>query len=233
MFQNQSEHYWCILFQLNKPDGIKYVQSHYIVVMRIKYSRPLSKPKSVPLSYSESKAEQTYLLLFTLTKGNVQHCIPGEEISQIKWYFTWDALITFIKYQFPAAREDSSVLQKQSVTCKVLLQSPQLPSHSGTKVSETDFDPAPLVAKAKSDEGILQNPLQKESLRQSHVEGREPNNLIPFLSSVRFWFSVESPQQSCWNKTLITNVNRESSSQARVEAAGTGCFQWKVFHEEH
>lgn len=44
--------------------------------MRTKYCRPLSKPKSVPLSYWESEAEQTYLLLFTLTKGNVKHCIP-------------------------------------------------------------------------------------------------------------------------------------------------------------
>lgn len=201
--------------------------------MRIKHSRPLGKPKSVPLSYSESKAEQTYLLLFTLTKGNVQHCIPGGEISQIKWYFTWDALIIFIKYQFPAAREDSSTLQKQSVTCQVLLQSPQLPSNSGIKVSETDFDPAPLLAEAKADEGISQNLLQKESLGQSHVEGREPNDLVAFLISVRFWFSVDSPEQSCWNETLTTDVNRGSSSQARVEAAGTGCFQCRVFHKEH
>lgn len=105
MFQNQSEHYWCILFRLNRPDGIKYVQSHYIVVMRTKYCRPLSKPKSVSPSYWESDAEQTYLLLFTQTKGNVWQRIPGGEISQIKWYCTWDSLIISMKYQFPAARE--------------------------------------------------------------------------------------------------------------------------------
>lgn len=133
MFQNQSEHYWCILFRLSRPDGIKHVQAHYIVVMRTKHCRPLSKPKSVPLPHWESEAEQTYPLIFTQTKGNVKHCIPGGEISQVKWYCTWDPIIMLLTYQFPAAREDPSALQKLKVTCQALSRSPQVPSHSSGK----------------------------------------------------------------------------------------------------
>lgn len=171
MFQNQSEHYWCILFRLNRPDGLKYVQSHNIVVMRTKYCRPLSKPKSVPLSYWESEAEQTHLLLFALTKGNVKHCIPGGEISQIKRYITWDLLIIFLKYQFPAARKDLRVLQKLNISCKVL------PSHSKIKVSEADFEPKLLLVKIKTGRD---GSLWKKSPGQSCADGRGPSSLVSF-----------------------------------------------------
>lgn len=192
MFQNQSEHYWCILFRLNRPDGLKYVQSHNIVVMRTKYCRPLSKPKSVPLSYWESETEQTYLVLFTLTKGNVKHCIPGGEISQIKRYITWDLLIIFLKYQFPAARKDLRVLQKLNKSCKVL------PSHSKIKVSETDFEPNPLLAKIKTEEGM--DPFGR-SLWDSRVQVGE-DQVVWFLSrSLRSWFSINFPEQSHWCET--------------------------------
>lgn len=190
MFQNQSEHYWCILFRLNRPDGLKYVQSHNIVVMRTKYCRPLSKPKSVPLSYWESEAEQTHLLLFALTKGNVKHCIPGGEISQIKRYITWDLLIIFLKYQFPAARKDLRVLQKLNISCKVL------PSHSKIKVSETDFEPELLLVKIQ--EGM--DPFGR-SLQDSRVQTGE-DQVVWFLSqSQRFWFSMDFPEQFHWHKT--------------------------------